>query len=73
MTVRPVIISGMHLRSVVLLVVAASISLGGEPGPAAGAVAPNFQALDQTGRKWDLKDLMGPRGLMLVFFRSADW
>jgi hypothetical protein len=43
------------------------------PGPAVGATAPDFRAPDQTGKQWALADLMGPKGLMLVFFRSADW
>ncbi len=47
--------------------------LEAQPGPPVGAVAPVFQASDQNGQKRGLKDLMGPRGLMLVFFRSADW
>jgi hypothetical protein len=29
--------------------------------------------VDQNGKNWGLKDLMGPNGLMLVFTRSADW
>jgi peroxiredoxin len=42
-------------------------------GVAAGAVAPDFKLADQTGRKRNIASLMGPRGLALVFFRSADW
>ena len=45
----------------------------GTPGPAVGARVPGFQLSDQTGASRSLEVLMGPKGLMLVFFRSADW
>ena len=34
---------------------------------------PEFGAVDQFGRALTLQTLMGRDGLMLVFFRSADW
>ena len=42
-------------------------------GPAAGGTAPQFTLPDQSGQARTLASLMGPRGLVLVFFRSADW
>ena len=42
-------------------------------GPAVGAAVPDFSARDQSGRTQTLHSLMGPKGAMLVFFRSADW
>lgn len=42
-------------------------------GPLIGTTAPDFQAADQDGAMQTLKSLSGPKGLMLVFFRSADW
>jgi hypothetical protein len=42
-------------------------------GPAVGQAVPEFSAKDQNSREYTLKSLMGPKGLMLVFFRSADW
>lgn len=42
-------------------------------GPQVGAVAPAFSGTDQTGSTRSLKTSAGPRGTMLVFFRSADW
>ena len=42
-------------------------------GPAVGARAPDFSAPDQAGRTQTLKSIMGPKGAMLVFYRSADW
>jgi hypothetical protein len=54
----------------------ALLSLAGfaaDPGPAVGAKAPTFELADQNGQTRTLQDVMGPKGLMLVFFRSADW
>ena len=44
-----------------------------DPGPTVGSRAPDFEASDQNGQTRSLKQLMGPKGLMLVFYRSADW
>lgn len=42
-------------------------------GPQVGSRVPDFTLSDQNGRQRSLQSLMGPRGLMLVFSRSADW
>ncbi len=42
-------------------------------GPAVGQLVPDFSARDETDRIQTLKSIMGPKGAMLVFFRSADW
>jgi len=42
-------------------------------GLPAGATVPDFKLPDQHGVLRSLASLMGPRGLALVFFRSADW
>jgi hypothetical protein len=42
-------------------------------GPRVGDALPAFAALDQEGRTRDVASLAGPNGLVLVFFRSADW
>ena len=42
-------------------------------GPAVGQPLPAFEARDQHGRLRDFASLKGPNGLVLVFFRSADW
>jgi hypothetical protein len=42
-------------------------------GPQIGERVPDFTLNDQQGRSHTLHSLIGPRGLMLVFFRSADW
>ena len=42
-------------------------------GPRAGQQVTGFALADQNGRPRTLESLMGSRGVMLVFFRSADW
>jgi peroxiredoxin len=42
-------------------------------GPQVGTRVPDFSLPDQHGQTRTLQSLMGPKGLMLVFFRSADW
>jgi cytochrome oxidase Cu insertion factor (SCO1/SenC/PrrC family) len=42
-------------------------------GPQVGERVPDFNLKDQNGKSWTLKSIMGPKGAMLVFFRSADW
>ena len=42
-------------------------------GPQVGARVPAFSGVDQFGRTHSLESSLGPKGAMLVFFRSADW
>jgi len=42
-------------------------------GPQVGERVPDFSLPDHTGRVRTLESIMGPRGAMLVFLRSADW
>jgi hypothetical protein len=42
-------------------------------GPQVGERVPDFRLPDQTGRVRSLQSIMGPRGAMVVFLRSADW
>jgi hypothetical protein len=42
-------------------------------GPQVGEQVPDFSLQDQTGTTRTLQSVMGPNGLMLVFYRSADW
>lgn len=44
-----------------------------ELGPQVGTRVPSFSLTDQTGRLQTLQSVMGPKGAILVFFRSADW
>jgi len=42
-------------------------------GPQVGERVPSFSLKDQSGRAQTLQSIMGPKGAMLVFIRSADW
>jgi hypothetical protein len=42
-------------------------------GPQVGERVPDFSLKDQNGTTQTLKTIMGPKGAMLVFLRSADW
>ena len=42
-------------------------------GPQVGEFVPDFRLPDQHGEIWTRESIMGPRGAMLVFIRSADW
>jgi len=42
-------------------------------GPQVGERVPDFSLKDQSGHTQTLQSIMGPRGAMLVFQRSADW
>jgi len=42
-------------------------------GPQVGERALDFDLKDQDGKSWTLQSIAGPKGAMLVFFRSADW
>ena len=42
-------------------------------GPAIGEKVPFFRAPDQHGEMQDFNSILGPKGAMIVIFRSADW
>ena len=42
-------------------------------GPETGQTIPPFDASDKNGRKQTFETIRGPRGALIVFFRSADW
>jgi len=42
-------------------------------GLAIGDRIPALDAVDQSGRRQTLDTLAGPKGLVLLFVRSADW
>jgi hypothetical protein len=44
-----------------------------EYGPAIGSHMPDFTLRDQNGSPHTLKSLLGPKGAVILFFRSADW
>jgi hypothetical protein len=42
-------------------------------GPAIGSKMPGFNLKDQDSQPHTLASLLGPKGAVIVFFRSADW
>ena len=69
-----------------LLVVSLTVAQGVQPpeaarttvdvsalGPQIGDRVPDFSLQDQSGTTRTLQSIMGPRGAMLVFVRSAEW
>ena len=42
-------------------------------GPQVGERVQDFTLKDQNGKPWTLQSIMGPKGAILVFYRSADW
>ena len=55
------------------LLIAALYGQNIKTGPATGQLVPAFSASDQEGRNQTLQSIMGPKGALIVFFRSADW
>ena len=64
------------MRSI-LLVAAALGAMAQTPaiktGPDPGQKIPAFALQDQSGKTQTLESLRGPKGLVLLFVRSADW
>ena len=79
---RPISLASM-VAALALSVVAGAMSSQTSPspalpdvqklGPQVGSRVPDFTLLDQQGQSRTLASLSGPKGLMLVFYRSADW
>ena len=42
-------------------------------GPQVGDPLPDFSLRDQGGQERSLKSLLGAKGAVIVFYRSADW
>ena len=56
-----------------MIALLAMLAAGPKAGPAIGQSLPAFELPDQEGRVQTFESLRGPQGLVLVFFRSADW
>jgi len=52
---------------------AAFLSAAVPTGPNAGEKVPDFRLRDQNGNARTLASILGPKGALLVFYRSADW
>jgi hypothetical protein len=63
------------MRKISYMTLLAVAALPGQikTGPAVGQPAPDFSVQDQAGRTQTLKSILGPKGALLVFYRSADW
>jgi hypothetical protein len=57
-----------------LIAVLAGVLAAATPtGPEIGTKAPAFELRDQNGATHTLASLLGPKGAILVLYRSADW
>ena len=66
----------MPLAVLLLGLVISATADGPDPqtlGPRAGERVPEFSLPDQYGATRALTSTFGPKGAVLVFFRSADW
>lgn len=59
----------ISLATIALGLTAAAI----KTGPSVGDRIPAFSAPDQNGKTQTFQTIAGPKGAMLVFYRSADW
>ena len=70
-------IAGLLLQVFALAAVSAQADPPGVPvdqrGLPIGSKVPDFRASDQWGRIGTFDSLVGPKGLVLLFVRSADW
>ena len=60
----------INTRYMGLLLVAAAAFC---QGPDIGRRVPDFRLPDQNGAERTLQTILGPKGAVLVFYRSADW
>ena len=65
--------SPTHKLSVLLLAASALQAQSAANGLGPGARLPELSLSDQNGKPRTYKDIRGPKGAMLVFYRSADW
>jgi peroxiredoxin len=59
------------MRTLSLALMLATLAAGA--APEVGQRIPAFEAKDQNGTTQTLASLRGPKGLVLLFVRSADW
>ncbi len=62
---------GRH-AAISLVLIAGSLAAR-DYGPPIGAKMPAFELKDQEGKSHSLSSTLGPKGAVIVFFRSADW
>jgi len=57
----------------ITVIAAYTLAIASAASPGVGDAAIAFELPDQNGVRQTIASLSGPRGLMLVFYRSADW
>jgi len=60
-------------RTVAFLFLGFYILAAREYGPPVGAKMPAFELPDQDGHARSLASVLGTKGALIVFYRSADW
>jgi hypothetical protein len=65
--------SRIGISAAAVFLLAGIAANGREYGPAIGTRLPPFELPDQTGKLHTLKSLLGPKGAVILFYRSADW
>jgi hypothetical protein len=66
----------LYLLWLALLLLASVLKAQTNPppkGPQVGEAIPAFKLRDQFGHEQTFDTMVGPKGLVLLFFRSADW
>lgn len=56
-----------------LILAASAFGAAIPTGPAVGEKAFDFELKDQKGATRNLASVLGPKGAMVVFYRSSDW
>lgn len=59
--------------AILAIAVRAGPAAASDPGPAVGTAIPAITARDAGGVPRTFQDLVGPNGVVLIFFRSARW
>jgi hypothetical protein len=65
--------SRIGISAAAILLLAGICAYGREYGPAIGTRLASFELPDQEGKLHNLKSLLGPKGAVILFYRSADW
>ena len=65
--------SRIGVSAAAVLLLAEICANGREYGPAVGTRLVSFELPDQEGQLHSLKSLLGPKGAVILFYRSADW
>ena len=60
-------------KFLLLAILNCSVLSAAEYGPPVGRRMPGFNLKDQAGKAHTLHSLLGAKGAVILFFRSADW